>query len=80
MQDLVSNMLQKDPNSRQMAQDYLDQQRNKAFPGYFYSFLKEYVQGFSFVPILAPDDKITRYNLVLAIFYNIVFLKGYSNN
>lgn len=60
IKELVKNMIQKDPTSRKSAQTYLDQQRNFAFPDYFYSFLKEYVQGFSFIPILAPDDKITR--------------------
>lgn len=60
IRDLVRHMMQKDPNKRSAAEEYLEQQRGKAFPEYFYSFLREYVQGFASVPILTPDERIAR--------------------
>ncbi|XP_022257912.1 phosphoinositide 3-kinase regulatory subunit 4-like, partial [Limulus polyphemus] len=60
IRDLVRHMMQKDPNKRSTAEEYLEQQRGKAFPEYFYSFLREYVQGFASVPILTPDERIAR--------------------
>ena len=53
-------MLQKDPSVRSSAEEYLVQQRNRAFPGYFYTFLKLYLQKFATSPILTADDRIAR--------------------
>ena len=52
--------MQKDPNHRLSAEEYLIQQRVKTFPEYFYNFLKLYIQRFATQPILCPDDRIAR--------------------
>ncbi|XP_049778491.1 phosphoinositide 3-kinase regulatory subunit 4 [Schistocerca cancellata] len=57
---LLRDMLQRDPTKRQSAEIYLDQQRGKAFPEYFYSFLQSYMHFFSAAPIVSPDEKIAR--------------------
>ena len=46
--------------NRKSAEDYLDQERGRLFPEYFYSFLQSYLQMFSSTPIMSPDDKIMR--------------------
>ena len=53
-------MIQKDPAKRFSADDYLEMQRGKAFPDYFYFFLFKYMQGFLASPIISPEDKIDR--------------------
>ncbi|XP_064641912.1 phosphoinositide 3-kinase regulatory subunit 4-like isoform X2 [Lineus longissimus] len=57
---LVRHMMQKDPNLRLSAEEYLIQQRGKAFPEYFYTFLKLYLQRFASPPILAAEERIMR--------------------
>jgi phosphoinositide-3-kinase regulatory subunit 4 len=59
-QMLVRHMMQKDPNLRLSAEEYLIQQRGKAFPEYFYTFLKLYLQRFASPPILAAEERIVR--------------------
>lgn len=54
---LVQSMIQKDPSARLTACEYLDLQRDKAFPEYFYSFLFDYMRAFASVP-RSPDEKI----------------------
>ncbi|VDH98516.1 phosphoinositide-3-kinase, regulatory subunit 4 [Mytilus galloprovincialis] len=53
-------MIKKEPNHRLSAEEYMIQQRGKAFPEYFFSFLKLYLQRFATAPILPPDDRIIR--------------------
>ncbi|KAK3104962.1 hypothetical protein FSP39_014143 [Pinctada imbricata] len=60
IRDLVRHMIKKDPSHRLSAEEYMIQQRGKAFPEYFYTFLKIYVQRFAAPPILPPDDRINR--------------------
>ncbi|XP_014671678.1 PREDICTED: phosphoinositide 3-kinase regulatory subunit 4-like [Priapulus caudatus] len=60
VRELIAHMLQKDPSLRLSAEEYLTEQRGKAFPEYFYTFLKVYLQGFSCAPVLTSDDKISR--------------------
>ncbi|XP_069112623.1 phosphoinositide 3-kinase regulatory subunit 4-like isoform X1 [Argopecten irradians] len=60
IRDLVRHMIKKNPAHRMSAEEYLIQQRGKAFPEYFYTFLKLYVQRFATAPILPPDDRINR--------------------
>ncbi|KAL8713027.1 MAG: hypothetical protein Q9220_002887 [cf. Caloplaca sp. 1 TL-2023] len=43
VRDLVSHMIQLDPESRYAADEYLNFWRRKAFPEYFYSFLHQYM-------------------------------------
>ncbi len=43
IRDLVSHMIQVQPESRYSAEEYLNFWRRKAFPEYFYSFLHQYM-------------------------------------
>ena len=43
VRELVSHMIQVDPESRYTAEEYLNFWRRKAFPEYFYSFLHQYM-------------------------------------
>lgn len=45
IRDLVSHMIQIDPESRLSAEEYLLEWHGKAFPHYFYSFLYQYVSS-----------------------------------
>lgn len=67
IRDLVRHMMQKDPVHRLSAEEYMIQQRGKAFPEYFYTFLKLYIQRFAQAPILPPDDRISRINRDLSL-------------
>nr|XP_018916322.1 PREDICTED: phosphoinositide 3-kinase regulatory subunit 4 [Bemisia tabaci] len=59
--ELVRAMLHMDPSQRCSAEHYLDQERGRLFPEYFYSFLQSYMLIFSSTsPILSPDEKIER--------------------
>lgn len=60
LRSLLTSMLHINPKERKSAELYLDQERGRLFPDYFYSFLQSYVQMFSSVPITPNDDKITR--------------------
>lgn len=53
-------MLNRIPTERKSAEIYLDQERGRLFPEYFYSFLQSYLQIFSSIPIIPADDKIMR--------------------
>lgn len=59
LRDLLTSMLHINPKERKSAEIYLDQERGKLFPDYFYSFLQSYIQMFSSVPT-PNDDKIVR--------------------
>lgn len=43
IREMVSHMIQLDPESRYSAEEYLNFWRRKAFPEYFYSFLHQYL-------------------------------------
>ncbi|XP_074653856.1 phosphoinositide 3-kinase regulatory subunit 4-like [Tubulanus polymorphus] len=60
VRELVRHMMQKEPSSRMTVEEYLIQQRGKAFPEYFYTFMKIYLQRFASTPIIPPDERITR--------------------
>ena len=53
-------MISRDPSYRDSANGYLQQQKGKAFPEYFYTFLQSYMQIFSAENSMAPDQKIAR--------------------
>ena len=53
-------MMQKEPHDRLTAEEYMAQQKGRAFPDYFYTFLKSYLQRFASPPILTPDERIQR--------------------
>lgn len=63
LRSLLSSMLCRDPCGRKSAEVYLDEERDILFPEYFYSFLQSYMQMFSSIPIMPPDDKIQRLHL-----------------
>lgn len=60
IRDLIRHMLKKEPNHRLSAEEYMIQQRGKAFPEYFFSFLKLYLQRFATPPILSADERVIR--------------------
>ncbi|KFB38855.1 AGAP000602-PA-like protein [Anopheles sinensis] len=60
LRELIRSMLSLDPRERKSAELYLDQERGRLFPEYFYSFLQSYLQMFSTVPVVPPDEKMAR--------------------
>lgn len=60
LRNLIASMISLDPKQRKSADVYLDEERGRLFPDYFYTFLQSYMQMFSSIPILPPDDKILR--------------------
>jgi len=45
VRELITHMIQVDPNSRMSAEDYLEHWRGKVFPHYFYGFLQQYMHS-----------------------------------
>lgn len=61
LRNLLASMLSVNPKERKSAEIYLDMERNRLFPEYFYSFLQSYIPiTFSSIPIVPSDDKIMR--------------------
>ncbi|KAG8212699.1 hypothetical protein J437_LFUL019599 [Ladona fulva] len=60
IRELLRSMMEKDASLRLSAEVYLDQQRGKVFPEYFYSFLQSYMLIFSAAPIISLDEKVSR--------------------
>lgn len=61
LRNLLTSMLSVNPKERKSAEIYLDMERGRLFPEYFYSFLQSYIPiTFSSVPIVPNDDKIMR--------------------
>lgn len=60
LRNLISSMLHRNPKERRSAEIYLDEERGRLFPEYFYSFLQSYLQILSSSPLLPVDDKIMR--------------------
>ncbi|XP_065214852.1 phosphoinositide 3-kinase regulatory subunit 4 isoform X2 [Planococcus citri] len=62
VQQLISDMIQRNPSKRLSAESYLDRERGRLFPEYFYDFLQLYMSLFSTSSptILSPDEKIER--------------------
>ena len=89
VRELVSHMIQLEPESRYSAEEYLNFWRRKAFPEYFYSFLHQYMglitdpsSGRS--PVLPEtasfgeaDDRIDR---VFYDFDKISYFLGYDDD
>lgn len=73
LRSLLSSMLSVNPKDRKSAEVYLDNERGKLFPEYFYSFLQSYIPiMFSSIPIVPNDDKITRLNSDISQIIDIV--------
>lgn len=60
LRNLITSMIALNPSDRKSAEVYLDEERGRLFPEYFYTFLQSYMQMFSSLQILPPDDKIMR--------------------
>ncbi|KAH8041953.1 hypothetical protein HPB51_019694 [Rhipicephalus microplus] len=74
--EMIQHMLQKDPSQRLSAEQYLDQQRDRVFPQYFYTFLGDYIKEFATLS-LSPDEKVARLRQdIHAILYSLVLPKG----
>lgn len=56
--NLISSMISLNPDDRKTAEIYLDEERGRLFPDYFYTFLQPYLQIFSSNPVLPPDEKM----------------------
>ncbi|KAL8680767.1 MAG: hypothetical protein Q9186_003055 [Xanthomendoza sp. 1 TL-2023] len=88
VRELVTHMIQLDPESRYAAEEYLNFWRRKAFPEYFYSFLHQYMglltdPSSGRAPVSPEagnfgeaDDRIDR---VYLDFDKISFFLGYEN-
>lgn len=89
VRELVSHMIQLEPESRFSAEEYLNFWRRKAFPEYFYSFLHQYMglvtdPSSGRAPVLPEtanfgeaDDRIDR---VYYDFDKISYFLGYGND
>ncbi|CAL8354364.1 unnamed protein product [Arctogadus glacialis] len=58
VRELVMQMIQREPDKRQSAEDYLRQQRGRAFPDIFYSFLQPYMAQFAKETFQSADERI----------------------
>ncbi|GCC24842.1 phosphoinositide 3-kinase regulatory subunit 4 isoform X1 [Chiloscyllium punctatum] len=55
---LVSQMIQRDPELRLTSEEYLKQQRGRAFPELFYTFLQPYMAQFAKETFQSADERI----------------------
>ncbi|XP_069762892.1 phosphoinositide 3-kinase regulatory subunit 4 isoform X2 [Narcine bancroftii] len=55
---LVSQMIQRDPEKRLTAEEHLKQQRGRAFPELFYTFLQPYMAQFAKETFQSADERI----------------------
>lgn len=69
---MLTNMLDRNPLNRLSAETYLNQERGRLFPEYFYAFLQSYMLIFSNSPILPSDEKITRLKKDITNIINIL--------
>ncbi|KAK3323651.1 hypothetical protein B0T19DRAFT_372754 [Cercophora scortea] len=90
LRDMISHMIQLDPEKRYSAEQYLEFWKNKVFPSYFYSFLHQYMElitdlstGGSYIPsgsirnIGEADQRIER---VWLDFDKISYFLGHQND
>ncbi|CAJ2513672.1 Uu.00g017910.m01.CDS01 [Anthostomella pinea] len=92
LREMLSSMIQRDPQKRYSAEQYLDFYKSKVFPGYFYSFLHQYMElitdpSSGRAPITGSgknpqnlgeaDDRIDR---VFYDFDKIAYFLGYHDN
>ncbi|MEQ2179943.1 phosphoinositide-3-kinase, regulatory subunit 4 [Goodea atripinnis] len=54
----VARMVQRDPDKRLTAEEYLKQQRGKAFPDIFYTFLQPYMAQFAKETFQSADERV----------------------
>ncbi|XP_061885756.1 phosphoinositide 3-kinase regulatory subunit 4 [Entelurus aequoreus] len=58
IRELVAQMVQREPERRLAAEDYLKQQRGKAFPDIFYTFLQPYMAQFAKETFQSADERV----------------------
>ncbi|XP_051922642.1 phosphoinositide 3-kinase regulatory subunit 4 [Hippocampus zosterae] len=58
IRELVAQMVQREPERRLAAEDYLKQQRGKAFPDIFYTFLLPYMVQFAKDTFQSADERV----------------------
>lgn len=87
VRDMVTHMIQLEPESRYSAEEYLNFWRRKAFPEYFYSFLHQYM-GLVTDPssgraLVVPDENFgeadDRIDRVFYDFDKISYFLGYES-
>lgn len=86
IRELVTHMIQIEPESRYSAEEYLNFWRRKAFPEYFYSFLHQYMGLItdpgrsSMVPETTFGEADDRVDRVYFDFDKISYFLGYDND
>lgn len=60
LRSLIASMISLKSEDRKSAEIYLDEEKGRLFPEYFYTFLQSYMQMFSSLQILPPDEKVMR--------------------
>ncbi|XP_023694775.1 phosphoinositide 3-kinase regulatory subunit 4 isoform X2 [Paramormyrops kingsleyae] len=58
VRELVAQMVQREPEKRLSAEEYLKQQRGKAFPDIFYTFLQPYMAQFAKETFQSADERV----------------------
>nr|XP_046254483.1 phosphoinositide 3-kinase regulatory subunit 4 isoform X2 [Scatophagus argus] len=58
IRELVAQMVQREPERRLTAEEYLKQQRGKAFPDIFYTFLQPYMAQFAKETFQSADERV----------------------
>uniref|UniRef100_A0A671SAF9 non-specific serine/threonine protein kinase n=1 Tax=Sinocyclocheilus anshuiensis TaxID=1608454 RepID=A0A671SAF9_9TELE len=58
IRELVAQMVQREPEKRLTAEEYLKQQRGKAFPEIFYTFLQPYMAQFAKETFQSADERV----------------------
>ncbi|KAM9487955.1 phosphoinositide 3-kinase regulatory subunit 4 isoform 2-T4 [Clarias gariepinus] len=58
IRELVAQMIQREPEKRLTAEEYLKQQRGKAFPDIFYNFLQPYMAQFAKETFQSADERV----------------------
>ena len=73
LRELLTSMLSINPKDRRSAEIYLDMERGRLFPEYFYSFLQSYIPiMFCSIPVMPSDDKILRLHSDIAQIIDII--------
>lgn len=58
IRELVAQMIQREPEKRLSAEEYLKQQRGRAFPDIFYTFLQPYMAQFAKETFQSADERV----------------------
>lgn len=81
LRDLLTSMLSINPKERKSAEIYLDMERGRLFPEYFYSFLQSYIPIlFSSAAIVPCDDKISRLHSDIGQIVDIITKDGLDDD